>query len=93
MSNMSYAKCPSCGSSNVFYNYRTETYKCHECGHTWGREAEKPTVPPSTEPKLITCARCGARIEIYVKVLPDGKRHITFHHLDAEEPTIDGVFI
>ena len=41
---MSYEKCPNCGSSNIYYDYKTQIYYCKNlptCGFTWGPGKEK----------------------------------------------------
>jgi len=44
-------KCPDCGSTNIFYDYRVKEYSCLSCGRKWLREKaiEKKVAEELTE--------------------------------------------
>lgn len=38
---MSLTKCPECGSTNIFFDGKTQEYECFSCGHKWPRIPER----------------------------------------------------
>lgn len=42
-------KCSECGSTNIFFDYKTQEYECLSCGHKWRKGEERPFGVPKTE--------------------------------------------